>query len=423
MKKNTVIKFDAVCLAVVITVAIFSRVIVSFLSTNYLDILQYYLWAMGLQDGLWTAYINMPGLDYPPLTLPFYYFGGWLVTNFSIAGNHPFLVLKILTIVVDTLACILIYTIIKKRVTNEGGKKWLPTVVALVYALNPSLLINTAWWGQTDGLIMFFCLAVCVLIEKKRFNWAAAVCALAMLTKIQGAFLVLILGLELLRNDGDGFNFTRTVKRTLLATVTYMAVFFAGLAPFIPHHGIWGIFSRIYINAAEMRPIASLRAFNFLAFLGGSNVPHDVEPFGGGVSFFMIGIFCIVCAAIAFSVFYLTRKKPDVFLGFGMILYTIFMFMPQMHERYMIYIIPLFLVAAVLSRDFSVHLKIILTIATLVIFINHAILMWGMLNQPTRELWIDGFERFVWVMSAVNVVLYVATCIVYVKKEWKSPDV
>ncbi|MCL2217045.1 MAG: glycosyltransferase family 39 protein [Defluviitaleaceae bacterium] len=389
---------------IVILTALLSRFLVAFLSTNRLDIAEYYRWAMGLQYGLTTAFYRMPNLDYPPLQLPILFFNGWLINNVTLAGNHPFFIIKLFPILMDVVASVLVFNIVKNRTNDRNG-----LIAALAYALNPALLINTAWWGQTDGLIMFFAIVICWLTEKKRLKSAAAACALAALTKIQGLFILPILGLELLRNKNP--------KTIALSAVIFLAVFFTGLSPFFAHSGVWGIVERIYFAAAEMRPIASLRAFNLLAFLGGSNVPDSGTPFGGPFTFFIIGVTLTALVAAGFIVYYLTRKRPNIWLGLAMIFYSIFMLMPRMHERYMIYVIPLFLIPAFTTpvKKMALALKALLASASVVIFVNHAILMWGVANQPTRHLWIDAFEQFVQIGAGVSVALYVAVCFVYLK--------
>ncbi|MCL2574032.1 MAG: glycosyltransferase 87 family protein [Defluviitaleaceae bacterium] len=391
---------------IVAAVALVARIITALLSNNRLDIAEYHRWAMSLQDGLTSAYNHMPYLDYPPLYIPVLYIKGAIINALSLSELQAFIVLKSATILVDVAACVLLYVIISKRASIKTA-----LIASLAYALSPAILMNTAWWGQTDGQIMFFAILLCCLIEQKRWKTAAAICALAALTKMQGAFLLPILGLELLR--------TRSIKNIALSAATFITIFIMGLLPYARHTGgLFGIFSRIYLESAGKYPVASNRAFNFMALIGGSITPDYYTPIGS-LTFFTIGITITAIATMAFAIYYFTRKNPDVWLGLAMIIYTIFMFMPRMHERYMIYIIPLLTIPAFCTYAGKLcHvLKGLLTIATVIIFINHAILMWGMLNQPTRSYWIEPFEQFVVVMSAVNFVLYIVTCVIYVKAQ------
>jgi len=388
---------------IVASIAIVARIVTALLSNNRLDIAEYHRWAMSLQDGLTTAYNHMPYLDYPPLYIPVLWLKGAAISALALSEPQAFFLLKSSTMLVDVVACLLLYMIISKRMNMK-----IALVASLTYAVSPAVLMNSAWWGQTDGQIMFLAIVICWLVEQKRFGFAAAVCAIAALTKMQGAFLIPILGLELLRS--------RDIRQIGVSTTAFLGVFTAGLLPFARHTGgIFGIFSRIYLESAGKYPVASNRAFNFMALIGGSITPDYYTPIGG-LSFFTIGISMTIIAAIVFSIYYLTRKNPDIWLGLAMIIYTIFMFMPRMHERYMIYIIPLLMIPAFCTYAGRIGhlLKGLLATSTVIIFINHYILMWGMLNQPTRDLWIGPFEQFVQIMSAVNFVLYAATCVLYV---------
>jgi len=392
-------------------VAVVARVVTALLSNNRLDIAEYHRWAMSLQDGLFTAYNNMPYLDYPPLYIPVLWFKGAIISVFALSEPQAFFLLKSGTMLVDVAACLLLYVIISKRSSSK-----IALIAALTYALSPAVLMNSAWWGQTDGQIMFFAILLCWLIEQKHWKTAAVVCAVAALTKMQGAFLLPILGLELLR--------TRDVKQIGLSAVAFLTTFVTGLIPFARHTGgLFGIFSRIYLESAGKYPVASNRAFNFMALLGGSITPDYYAPIGQ-LSFFAIGITITATAGVVFSAYYITRKNPDVWLGLAMIIYTIFMFMPRMHERYMIYIIPLLMIPVfcTYAGKIGLALKGLLAAATVIIFINHAILMWGMLNQPTRDLWIGPFEQFVQIMSAVNFVIYLATCFIYIQAQRQRDD-
>jgi Gpi18-like mannosyltransferase len=391
---------------IIAAVAVAARIVTALLSNNRLDIAEYHRWAMSLQEGLTTAYNHMPYLDYPPLYIPVLYLKGAIISAFALSEPQAFFLLKSATMLVDVAACLLLYMIISKR----AGLK-IALIASLTYALSPAVLMNSAWWGQTDGQIMFLAILICWLVEQKRWKTASIVCAIAALTKMQGAFLLPILGLELLR--------TRNIKEIGLSAATFLAVFIAGLLPYARHTGgLFGIFSRIYLESAGKYPVASNRAFNFMALIGGSITPDYYTPIGS-LSFFVIGITLTAIAALLFSAYYLTRKSPDIWLGLTMIIYTIFMFMPRMHERYMIYIIPLLMIPAFCTYGGKIGhiLKGLLAASTIIIFINHYILMWGMLNQPTRDYWIGPFEQFVQIMSGVNFVLYIVTCIVYFRAQ------
>ena len=391
---------------IIVVAAAVARIVTALLSNNRLDVAEYHRWAMSLQDGLTTAYNHMPYLDYPPLYIPVLFLKGAIINALALSEPQAFFLLKSTTMLVDIAACLLLYVLISKR----SGLK-IALIASLTYAFSPAVLMNSAWWGQTDGQIMFLAILVCWLSEEKRWKTAAAVCAIAALTKMQGVFLLPILGLELLR--------TRDIKQIGLSAATFLTVFVAGLLPYARHTGgLFGIFSRIYLESAGKYPVASNRAFNFMALIGGSITPDHYTPIGT-LTFFAIGITLTVIAAVVFSVYYLTRKNPDIWFGLTMVIYTIFMFMPRMHERYMIYIIPLLMIPAFSTYAGKIGrtLKGLLVIATVIIFINHYILMWGMLNQPTREYWIGPFEQFVQAMSAVNFLLYVVTCVIYVRAQ------
>jgi len=213
-----------------------------------------------------------------------------------------------------------------------------------------------------------------------------------------------ILGLQLLRE--------RRLKVILQSAAAYVGVCLAVLLPFALRHGFLGIIERIFLSGAGKYGLAADRAFNFMSLVGGDNVADSSVVFGG-VSFFALGVGLAACALVAFSVHYLTRRQPDVWAGFAMVFYIAFMFLPRMHERYMIYVVPLFFVAACFARGWVY--RFVYCAVTVVVFVNQAIIMWAVQNQLTRPVWIDSFNLFVVVCAAVNFVLFVGVCVVYAR--------
>ena len=140
--------------------------------------------------------------------------------------------------------------------------------LALLYGLNPAIVINSAVWGQVDSVFTFFIVLSTFCLTRGWLLRAVVAFTLALLLKPQALiFTPLLLGVALDRLV-TAFS-ARTVKTVLWCVAAGLAVFIAGISPFALEEGPLWIFTH-YRSTLTSYPYATLNAFNLFALSGGN---------------------------------------------------------------------------------------------------------------------------------------------------------
>jgi hypothetical protein len=157
---------------------------------------------MGLihADGLAAAY-TFEG-DYMPLWL--YIVSGlrFIVLPLGGAFFEPLppitrIIVKFPSVVADVATVVLFYW---------WGRRWCSrrdaALITALYTLSPPVWINSAWWGQTDTLLMLPLLGSITLLDKAGGRWSWLLWAIAQATKPQAIVILPILAVTTLRKYG-----------------------------------------------------------------------------------------------------------------------------------------------------------------------------------------------------------------------------
>ena len=186
----------------------------------------------------------------------------------------------------------------------------------------PSVLLNSAGWGQCDSIYTFFCVMCFWLLTREKYTLAFLSYGLAFAFKLQAVFLAPFLILF----------YVKEKKFSLLNFLLIPAVMIATSAVgIIEGRSVLAPF-RIYLDQAGYYPSISLNYPSFWNML----VTNDVEDFYGELSGFCIAVTLTVL--LAEFVLLLKRKGPFslgayLFAAFLMS-YSCVLFLPAMHERY-----------------------------------------------------------------------------------------
>ena len=186
----------------------------------------------------------------------------------------------------------------------------------------PSVLLNSAGWGQCDSIYTFFCVMCFWLLTREKYTLAFLSYGLAFAFKLQAVFLAPFLILF----------YVKEKKFSLLNFLLIPAVMIATSAVgIIEGRSVLAPF-RIYLDQAGYYPSISLNYPSFWNML----VTNDVEDFYGELSGFCIAVTLTVL--LAEFVLLLKRKEPFslgayLFAAFLMS-YSCVLFLPAMHERY-----------------------------------------------------------------------------------------
>ena len=128
--------------------ALLVRLMIAYTSVHYYDLSFYVDWSTGVARDFYGAYNNIESLDYPPLFLfPLFLTGKLLsVDVFAIFEPYRMLALKGWQLLFDTACVPLFYTVLRRWgvLASIAG--------ASVWAVNPTALLNSAYWVRQTRL-------------------------------------------------------------------------------------------------------------------------------------------------------------------------------------------------------------------------------------------------------------------------------
>jgi Gpi18-like mannosyltransferase len=137
-------------------------------------------WYMTLYN---NGIANALGTKFADYTPPYTYFIA--LATFTHDFIPPLTAIKLIPICFDILGAFLIYKIVKLKF-EEGYQ---PALAAAIYFTAPSIILNSAYWGQADSLYTLFLLICLYFLMTERPFISILALGLAFSIKFQGAFL------------------------------------------------------------------------------------------------------------------------------------------------------------------------------------------------------------------------------------------
>ena len=352
-------------------------------------------------------------------------------------------ILKLIPSLCDLGLAYCVYRVSRKQ---ENDRIY-ASMLALLMAFNPVLLLNSAAWGQVDSVLALLLVLVAIFAMRNQWQWVMPCFMLAVLAKPQ-ALMLGFLGLSAIVIawlKGD-----RTVRRKMLVGVGCAAVLaLLIILPFsINQKPGWLLakytdtlssYPYATVNTANLyylfgfnwRPITSSAAFIpcvLLAFVAlcwalscafvlrrKGAVCWMLEPviYGIFTVFFLccsflhvtwsvMGTgamaFCVICTTLLYIRSGNLKHLPFLGAILFLMLYTLGI---KMHERYLFPAVAFFLIAFILHRDRRI--LVLFACSTLTMFVNEGIVLdnairlgssLGHLNEDT--IWLAD------ILSAIN---------------------
>ena len=89
-------------------------------------------------------------VDYPPLYLYILRYIGKVLLRLNWAPDSIFgiILIKMPAILADILSGILVYMVTARKMSKKTA-----LILSGLYLFNPAILVNSAMWGQTDGIM------------------------------------------------------------------------------------------------------------------------------------------------------------------------------------------------------------------------------------------------------------------------------
>ena len=380
--------------------------------------------------------------DYPPLYTYILGLNSLISNVFGSEETISRIVFRFVPSVCDLAACWLLYRILQDR---RKFRKKEALLVLLFFAFNPAMILNSAAWGQMDGVLCLLLMCVALLTVDGRWIPALPLYVVSVLIKPQ-ALMLGPLGLTYIVKTLVSDKESR--KPILTGTGISLAVLAAGVIPFSIYQN-WDWLIQLYAKTLGSYPYATVNTANLHYLLGGNWI--KVETTAHPAASIIPGILCITyglwwrqrarqyrhrlieCVisfafAIAFLIFTICGvswmlvggtamafafmivvsqairgRKTELLTYLGALLYILlYVFGVKMHERYLFPALLLLAAAWIVLGDRRI--LVVFAIFSTTLFINEGIVLdnsirlgssMGHLNNDT--VWLAD------IISAVNI--------------------
>lgn len=235
------------------------------------------------------------------------------LSTLTVAFLPKIVAIKLIPITFDLINSFIVYKIVRLKYPGRN----VPLLAASIFLIAPTVLINSALWGQIDSLYTCFLLIAIyyILIDKPlpamiSYGISAAV-------KAQAAFLAPFLILLAFKKRIPWWSFG-------LLPIVYLAVM---LPAILAGRSVFDVFT-IYLNQANEFQIPSFNAPNWYIFAPQSSYNY-VLSVGLAVSILILSAWIWVCVRRKF----LLRSDILLYLSLMSVILVPFL-LPKMHDRY-----------------------------------------------------------------------------------------
>ncbi|MBE5760752.1 MAG: phospholipid carrier-dependent glycosyltransferase [Clostridiales bacterium] len=292
----------------------------------------------------WGFYSQDYFCDYPPgyITVLWGIAGIARLFNIDMSSWAYTIMLKLPSIFADILAGVVLYKIAVKKMSPKASL-W----IACLYIFNPVTIINSAAWGQIDGIMALgILLSVYWMIEQKMFK-ASIAFALTLLIKPQtlmaGPLLLLAFIHYIRKNGGAGWFMLIKSFFSCAAVCALFSLVYMNDQP-------WYWLIERYLGTVSSYEYAAVNAMNLFGLFGANWVEQD-QAFMG-LSYRIWGTLFIVISFGYCAFLQLKRRETRSLPLVGALFFTmVFTFGVRMHERYMFPAFVLLLLAFLYYGD------------------------------------------------------------------------
>lgn len=270
--------------------------------------------------------------DYPPFSITmltgFGHVYKWMFGNFDLSSLSFRMFIKLPATFADMTICALLFFVVRKWKTTRKGY-----IAAIAYALNPAAIFNTAVWGQTDAIYSMFLLAALVAWLYEKRDVCAVLLALSILTKLQGIVLFPLFAFLLF----DPKKPKEMLRFATIGIFTFLVV----CLPFAMG-GVVEEVMNVYLGSVGRYGQVTIGAYNFWWSLmadSGWQIESTTKLFDI-LSFTKAGIliFGMLYSVIVWMFHKQLRSVTNIdayFYCSALLCAAFFLFLTQMHERYL----------------------------------------------------------------------------------------
>lgn len=368
------------------------RLILGVMYTGYeTDMNTFKAWA-GLADsmGLNNIYYSDIFLDYPPGYLYILWFLEKLrqLIGLETGGSGFTLLIKLPSIVADLICGWLLYSFVQKRTDAAKGM-----MAAALYLFCPAVLINSTIWGQADSFCVLLLLIAMLFLVREKVGWKAAAGAMygvgIMMKPQMLLFAPVFLFFVLKKKDWKGL---------LLGLVSAFAAIFLLALPCTQNFDFTWLFQQ-YADTMGFYNYFTINAYNLYCLLGLNW--YSMESLPLWVSPVLTAVSALLAVALS-AVLYWKSKRPEaIFAVPVVIISTIYLFAPKMHERYLFPALFFLLLCAAFAKELRLYLSFFCLSAVHFLNVSYVLYLNNAYVSPTSPVLLA--------LSAAHLILYLYT--------------
>jgi len=272
----------------------------------------------------------------------------FILTVLTYLPVKPLVSIKFVSVIFD-YGCALATTAIVFHLLEKVKSAIFPSLVAFgIVLFLPTVLLNSAFWCQSDSIYTVFVLLCILYLIKENYILAFVFFSIALTFKLQAVFIFpLLVILYLVKN-----------KFSILHFLIIPAVFIVSISPALIAGRPFIDTIKIYGNQVGEYPSLFVNYCGFYAL------------FKGEYNDFMIFSILLTVAILGIMTFAIIYKKYDVsksnIISLGIwIIYICIFFLPSMHERYG-FIIDILSVIYFAVKSKKIYIPIVINLTSLI---------------------------------------------------------
>ena len=297
-------------LALVLVVGVAARLVALGMTGHSGDVLVVHRWAERMAEvGPWGFYEGWVSV-YPALLYAYWPMG------LLLDGEALDLAIKGSSIPFDLAIGLVLWLVVRRWAGPLSA-----AAAAVLYLLNPAVVIAGPMWGQVDAAGTLVFLMALIALAAGRWAGSGALAVLAGMTKPQFGLVALPVAVVTLRRWTSGAGGRALLLAAIGGVVAYgMLAAPLLLDPVLYVDQLWG--------NANNRPFVSLFALNAWGLLVGFEIPD------GGLAF--VGLALLVLGLVLSTIPLWRRQDLPTLLAVGALIAFAFYFLPtRSHERYL----------------------------------------------------------------------------------------
>ena len=243
-----------------------------------------------------------------------------IIAAFSYSDINPIYLYKALSIIFDVLLAGSVAYFITKTSTSDFCYNKIGYRTPIVYGcilLLPTVIMNSAFWGQCDSIYTFFLLWSLWFLHHEKYNLSLLFLGCSFAFKLQ---CILLMPLFLFFCFYKRFSIFRFL-------ITVFTFWFSGIIAYVHGRGLLDGIGVYFFQVGEYRRMW-MNVPSFWFFLDDNYEKYHI---------FAIGMTCVILAIILFWLFKndIAISSFNQIMAFALLIeWTCIIFLPSMHERY-----------------------------------------------------------------------------------------